>query len=110
MALYSHTLEKIRDFIKNKFFSIQSTRADVDTIDIASMLSHLHEYSRIETTEYYRMCQHILWMLDEIEKTQDSKKAARWIGYVLDRMEILGFLTNKESREMIRIDKNAGRE
>jgi hypothetical protein len=48
---------------------------------------------------------HLLWMLDGIEKMKDdSQKAARWLGYVIGRLEALNLLNNKESRDIVKQD------
>ena len=110
MAFYEHTTGKIRAYIRRRFFTITPRFLDVDAIDVVELISHRNDIGSTESMAFYRMCQHLLWMLDELEKTSDAKKAARWIGYIVDRMEILGFMTNKESRGMINLDKDAGRE
>lgn len=50
----------------------------------------------------------LLWMMKKIEKFTDTKKAARWIGWVTAHAEILGLLTNAKTRELIRKDRDAG--
>jgi len=51
----------------------------------------------------YNMPDYVLWMLREIPKMEDTYKASRWIGWCLSRMETMNMLTNKESRELVRI-------
>lgn len=56
---------------------------------------------------------HILWMCDKIEKMDisffdEAIKAARWIGWVLAHMELTGTWNNKQSRDLVRIDRKLG--
>ena len=103
MPLYPHTRNQVQVLIKTAYRTIEKRMVDLDTIDICEMVCNDQSMSR------YRMCQYLLWMVDEIEKW-DSKKAGRWIGWVIDRMEVMGFMTNEESRQMIRVDKETGNE
>ncbi|MFO0704630.1 MAG: hypothetical protein U0517_01465 [Candidatus Andersenbacteria bacterium] len=51
-----------------------------------------------------------LWMLDQILPMPRSTTVAgaarmgRWIGYVFARLESVGLITNKDSRDMARVD------
>lgn len=49
---------------------------------------------------------HIRWMLDEIDNmgSNQSAKAGRWIGWILANLEFMSIITNKESRNIVRID------
>ena len=48
---------------------------------------------------------HLLWMIDKIEKMKDeSKKASRWLGFIIGRLEALNLLDNEKSRDIIRED------
>lgn len=56
---------------------------------------------------------HVLWMAEEFPKRfdnsiKDAVKAARWIGWMFKSLENLGYLTNFDSRDMARKDKEAG--
>lgn len=58
---------------------------------------------------------HLRWMCDQIEKMdQDSVseavKAGRWIGWVLAHVEMMQLWHNNQSRNLIRIDRQAGRD
>jgi len=37
-----------------------------------------------------------------------STQTARWLGYVLGRLEAMGFMTNQESRDIVRQDVSEG--
>lgn len=54
---------------------------------------------------------HILEMLKEVQDAEPkSLKAARWLGWVLRDMEERGYLTNEQSRNLVRIDVQNGDE
>ena len=46
----------------------------------------------------------LLWMIQKMQTFDDYRKASRWIGWMLAHAEILGLMTNKESRDLIRSD------
>jgi len=49
-----------------------------------------------------------LWMLNQLKEFNDSKKAARWLGWVLGRLESIGLLDNEKSCEIVREDVEKG--
>lgn len=56
---------------------------------------------------------HAFWMVQQIEQHNDGTlkgalKAARWIGYALREAEESGYLTNEQSRDLVRADVTAG--
>lgn len=51
---------------------------------------------------------HLLWMCLEVETMTNVGKAGRWIGWMLAWAENLGLWTNERSRQLIRIDVEAG--
>jgi hypothetical protein len=54
---------------------------------------------------------HVLMMIKEIQDAEPkSLKAARWLGWLLRDMEERGFLTNEQSRALVRIDVQNGDE
>ncbi|MEX2090744.1 MAG: hypothetical protein WD989_01255 [Candidatus Paceibacterota bacterium] len=110
MSLYPYTTSKMRAMIRRRFFRIESKKSDLNSINIVEVIRHRDDIGETESTDFCRLCQHILWMLDEVKNTRDRTKAARWIGWVLAHMEVMGFITNEESRNMVRIDKEAGNE
>ena len=81
---YPNSIEKFREIIKKDYPDAES-KDSMD--DIPSYL---------------------LWMLDEIEVMDDSKKAGRWLGYVIGRAEALGLMENEESRNIVREDVKNG--
>lgn len=53
-----------------------------------------------------RVLEHILWMLDLVGEMgkEKSGKAGRWMGWIFAHLEIMGLITNADSRDMARID------
>lgn len=51
---------------------------------------------------------YLLWMMNHMQTFDDSKKAARWIGWIIAHAEILGFMDNTKSRELTRQDVKEG--
>lgn len=55
------------------------------------------------------MPSYLLWMCEQIEgmdptSMEEAVKAARWIGWVLAHVELLGIWNNKKSRQVVRED------
>lgn len=46
----------------------------------------------------------LFWMMEKMQRFDDSEKAARWIGWILAHAEILGIMDNKMSRKLIKKD------
>ena len=91
--LYEHTIGELQKMIINKFPEAVPESMDIDTID---------------RSDHARVCRYILWMFDEIKTFTNKVKAGRWIGWILSRMEEMGFIENKDSRNMTREDKRLG--
>ena len=55
-------------------------------------------------------CEDILWMLEEIEKMDPAEKgkAGRWFGWIAGYLEVMEFLTNAQTRDMVRVDVKNG--
>ena len=51
---------------------------------------------------------HLLWMADEMQGFNDSAKAGRWMGWIIAHAEILGVITNSQSRELAKKDSAEG--
>ncbi|MDD5547506.1 MAG: hypothetical protein PHN74_01205 [Candidatus Pacebacteria bacterium] len=51
---------------------------------------------------------YLLWMMKEMQKFDDSVKAGRWIGWIMAHAEVLGIMTNKQSRRLARMDCKRG--
>lgn len=46
----------------------------------------------------------LLWMIEQMQTFDNYGKASRWIGWILRDVEILGLITNEQSRNLIRSD------
>lgn len=103
---YAHTIGTLRALIRKQYRHIGPRNFNVDEIDIREVV--LDDVSS-PVTARFRLCQYTLWMLDEIEKMQNIRKADRWMGWCLRNMELMGMLTNGESRELVRVDKDNSR-
>lgn len=108
MSLYPHTIGRIRTLIRRRFFRIEAKTIDLASINIVEVIRDRDNIGETESPDFYRLCQYVLWMLDEIVKMQNPLKAARWMGWALAYMEVMGFISNEESRTMIRVDKERG--
>jgi hypothetical protein len=51
---------------------------------------------------------HLLWMMAEMQTFTDSAKAGRWIGWIIAQAEILGVITEKQSRRLAKKDSHQG--
>ncbi|MDP3052511.1 MAG: hypothetical protein Q8N22_00980 [bacterium] len=51
---------------------------------------------------------YLLWMMQEMQKFDDSVKAGRWIGWIMAHAEMLGIMTNEKSRKLARMDCRQG--
>src|SRR5689334_9055515 len=98
MAYYRYTILKLRMFICKKNTISSAEEMDLAEFDLSKVLS--------SGTARQDFLNYILWMLKKIEEMEPDKpaKAARWIGWVLAYMEMLGFMTNSDSRNFIRVD------
>lgn len=80
MRYYKNSVDFIRKQISKKF---PAAAAKMDQDDMPSYL---------------------LWMMEEMQKFDDSLKAARWIGWIFAHAEMLGLLSNTQSRNLSRND------
>lgn len=85
MSYYPNTIAAVRKILQDNFSGLKSEKG-LDNLPA-----------------------HLLWMLEKIEgMANDPAKAGRWMGYILARMEVFGFFTNEESRNLIREDVGSG--
>ncbi len=84
MVFYPNSRDKLKEIIKEEYPN-SYPKKDID--DVPS---------------------YCLWMLDELGEFDDSKKAARWLGWVLGRLESIELLDNERSREIVRKDVEKG--
>ncbi len=54
------------------------------------------------------LASHVLWMAEEMQTFSDSAKSGRWMGWIFARAEIIGLLTNEESRMLTKKDSEEG--
>jgi len=100
---YLHTTCGIRESIHKRYPLLRENLSDrsglLDLENITSTDGYAENERRL-------LCQHILWMLNQISRMgpPDAKKAARWIGWCLAYMEVMGFMTNTQSRVWVRSD------
>ena len=102
-GFYAYTMSKFRATIGRSFFRIKAQEVNLNEIDNEVIIFEENHSMR------YRMCAYLLWMMIMIEKSDDPIKAARWIAWVGDRMEMMGLITNQEHRDWSREDERAGR-
>ena len=54
--------------------------------------------------------EHLLWMCEQVESwpmsIMELPKASRWVGWMFAKMESLGLMTNRESRDCARLDSH----
>jgi len=46
----------------------------------------------------------LFWMMKKMQTFDDSAKAGRWIGWIMAHAEMLGIMTNKQSRKLAKKD------
>lgn len=110
VSLYPHTIDSLRKLIQDRCPDIEAEFIPLDSINLRMALRDYCVFKHDENTNFYKMCQYLLWMIDGVEKMEESAKAGRWMGWILAYMEMLGFMTNEQSREMVRVDKETGNE
>ncbi len=54
------------------------------------------------------MPSHLFWMTKEMQSFDDSAKVGRWIGWIVAHAEMLGIMTNKQSRKLAKKDSHEG--
>jgi hypothetical protein len=80
---------------------------------LAEFTKKLGVTERIENPAGVPTKEHIAWMVEQIasfdtRSIEDAIKAGRWIGWMLCAAEMHGFWSNRRSRELIRMDREAG--
>jgi len=85
MKYYPTTIEYISIKIKHKFPQVKLTRT----------MKNIPGY--------------LLWMMEELQSFSDKSKRARWIGWIIAHSEMLGLLSNKQSRKVIKLDVEKGK-
>lgn len=81
---YPNLIKYIKTELKNKFPKIKPKE------DLENMPANL------------------LWMMDKMQTFDDVAKRGRWIGWVMANAEMLGVLTNKQSRKLSKKDSDSG--
>lgn len=90
---YPHLTAGLKEIIRKEFPYARPVFTDVDFIPNG-----------------FRMACYLLWMLDQLQTFAPDEVAqrGRCMGYISDRMEVMGLLTNKRTRELTRLDVEAG--
>ncbi len=81
---YPSVIKFIRKGIKNKFPEIKPKR------------------------DQRNIPRHLWWMMDEMQKFDSPAKRGRWIGWIMAHAEILGIMTNEQSRQLAKKDSHSG--
>ena len=104
MAFYPHSTASFLEMIKNKFPFAETKEYDLAQLNLDRI--------RFDWNLQLMFCEDLLWMLDKVEKMgpEERGKAGRWIGWIAGYMEVMGFLTNAQTREIVRVDKESGNE
>lgn len=50
----------------------------------------------------------LFWMMKKMQTFDDSAKAGRWMGWIMAHAEILGIMTNEQSRRLAKMDCRQG--
>ena len=102
MALYPHSIVSLRQLIKDEFPLAETREYDLATLNVERIM---HDWNL-----QLMLCEHILWMFEQVEKMEPAEKgkAGRWICWAVAYLEIMGFLTNAQTRDLIRVDVQDG--
>lgn len=102
MALYSHSIASLREMIKKKYPLAETKEYDLATLNLDRI--------KFDWNLQLMFCEYLLWMLDKIEKMEPAEKgkAGRWLGWCAGYMEVMGFLTNAQTRDIVRVDVRNG--
>ena len=108
MSYYPNSTEAVKAFIRGRYRLIKKLEIDVDmrTIRPEDVVEHNCFPRRVSSLVHYRLCQHILHVLDEIEQ-MGRLPATRHIKQVLNYMETMQFMTREDSEELMGIDVEA---
>lgn len=89
MALYPHSIASIRELIKMRFPIAEAKECNLDML-----------------MDERIMCEHILWILKKVENMLPAEKgrAGRWMGRAVAYLEVMGFLTNTQTMDLMRVD------
>ncbi len=98
MSHYPKTTYALRQLIDTKYPGCTAVETDPDNINNYALLM----FEPVKK----KMASYLLWMLERIEEMSaaDATKAARWMGWVLAKVELMNFMTNKDSRTLVRQD------
>ena len=96
MIEFARVAKPLREIILQIFPDASPQEIDIDTVD-RSFLNTNPEV-RLQVARY------LLWMLQEVEtyNHEEYDKARSWVGWVQAHMEVMGLLTNRQSREIVR--------
>ena len=102
MPYYPHTIKELRIIIRRRHPDLIPREHDMGLIDLSKL--RIYAGTALDITE------HILWMQNKIEnmEPENAAKAGRWSGWVFAYLEVMGIITNQNSRDMSRIDSRAG--
>jgi hypothetical protein len=68
------------------------------------------KYPQIKHTKIMKnMPGYLLWMMEELQSFSNRSKRGRWIGWIIAHSEILGLLSNKQSRKVVTLDVEEGK-
>ncbi len=93
MPYYPHTSSALVELIFQRYPDLEPERLDLESVPI-----HVHGPRQ--------RAGHVLWMLYQMGEWDQgqSSKAGRWIGWALAVLEMQGLLSNRESRNLARMD------
>lgn len=101
--MYLYSIARFREIIGRTFWKVAGNEVNLEEIDVKLLVFEENHSTR------YKMAAHLMWMLSQIEKSDDPIKSARWIAWSGDRLEMMGLMTNKEHRDVIRTDEQFDR-
>lgn len=108
MDYYPNTTDAVRALIRGQYRRIKKADIGIDmsTIRPKDVVEHNGLPGQASSLVHYRLCQHILHLLDEIEQ-MGRLPATRHIKQVLNYMETMRFMTREDSEELMGIDVEA---
>ena len=108
MDYYPNTTDAVRAFIRGRYRLIKKVEIGIDmsTIRPEDVAGHNGLSGQVGSLVHYRLCQHILHLLDEIEQ-MGRLPATRHIKQVLNYMETMRLMTREDSEELMGIDVEA---
>ena len=84
---YPNLTKGLKEIIRKSFPDAEPKYKNVDNLE----------------TNFELVC-YLLWMLDELQKFDDSARRGRWMGYVQAMMETEGLMLNADNRKLTRLD------